>query len=53
MKICKICTTYLMILSIILDAICDSIRTGLEDRKNAKDKADKGESVEAIAEETK
>jgi small subunit ribosomal protein S2 len=40
-------------ISVILDAICDSIRTGLEDRKHAKDKADKGEAVEASAEETK
>jgi small subunit ribosomal protein S2 len=40
-------------ISVILDAICDSIRTGLEDRKNAKDKADKGEAVEASTEETK
>jgi len=40
-------------ISVILDAICDSIRTGLEDRKNAKDKTDKGEAVEASTEETK
>jgi len=40
-------------ISVILDAICDSIRTGLDDRKNAKDKADKGEAVEASTEETK
>jgi len=34
-------------ISIILDAICDSIRTGLEDRKNSKDKADKAEAEAA------
>jgi len=32
-------------IAIILDAICDSIRLGLEDRKNSKDKADKGEEA--------
>jgi small subunit ribosomal protein S2 len=41
-------------ISVILDAICDSIRTGLEDRKNLKsgDKEDSSEkeTVEAVAE---
>jgi small subunit ribosomal protein S2 len=36
-------------ISIILDAICDSIRTGLEDRKNSKEKADKAEAENATA----
>jgi small subunit ribosomal protein S2 len=33
-------------ISIILDSICDAIREGLDDRKTAKDKADKGETTE-------
>lgn len=47
-------------ISIILDSICDAIKTGLEDRKNTKDKAvDKGDVAEEAvavtpdAEETK
>jgi small subunit ribosomal protein S2 len=38
-------------ISIILDAICDSIRTGLEDRKNSKEKADKAEAETATTTE--
>jgi len=40
-------------ISIILDAICDAIRVGLEDRKNTKekgtDKADVAETIEEVA----
>jgi small subunit ribosomal protein S2 len=37
-------------ISIILDAICDAIKLGLEDRKNTKDKgADKTEVAEEVA----
>jgi small subunit ribosomal protein S2 len=41
-------------IAIVLDAICDSIRLGLEDRKNSKDKADKGEeaTTEVASEDT-
>ena len=39
-------------ISIILDQICESIKLGLDDRKNAKEKADKGEVEATSTEET-
>ncbi len=38
-------------ISIIMDAICDAIREGLDDRKNSKDKADADDEVAAKKEE--
>jgi len=38
-------------IAIVLDAICDAIRLGLEDRKNSKDKADKNEETTEVASE--
>ncbi len=39
-------------ISIIMEAICDSIREGLEDRKNSKDKADADDETAATKEAT-
>ena len=39
-------------ISVIMDAICDSIKEGLEDRKNSKDKADSEEEKGASKEKT-
>jgi len=39
-------------ISVIMEAICDSIKEGLEDRKNSKDKADSEEEKSASKEKT-